>query len=133
MAPPRRGGGFNDKRLENFFVKNKGAKIPLPEPIELAKLAAILRPEFEAAAGLKVAMQFYVEAVLFCRESASMSFEDLIARFGSDSLGCVSAIDSDGRTIWIADAHRDDGKRFIVRADEKLTAFLELESAIRDG
>jgi hypothetical protein len=27
--------------------------------------------------------------------------------------------------------HRDDGKRFVVRADEKLTAFLELESAIR--
>ena len=40
-------------------------------------------------------------------------------------------IDSNGRTIWIADAHRDDGKRFVVRADEKLTAFLELESAIR--
>jgi hypothetical protein len=46
-------------------------------------------------------------------------------------LGCVSAIDSDGRTIWIADAHRDDGRRFVVRADEKLTAFLELESAVR--
>jgi len=30
----------------------------------------------------------------------------------------------------IADAHRGDGKRFAVRADEKLTAFLELESAI---
>jgi hypothetical protein len=28
-------------------------------------------------------------------------------------------------------AHRGDGKRFIVRADEKLTAFIELESAIR--
>ena len=27
---------------------------------------------------------------------------------------------------WIADAHRDDGKRFVVHADEKLTAFLEL-------
>jgi hypothetical protein len=27
------------------------------------------------------------------------------------------------------DAHRD-GKRFVVRADEKLTAFLELERAI---
>ena len=40
------------------------------------------------------------------------------------------AIDSKGRTIWIVDAHRDDGKRFIVRAEEKLTAFLELESAI---
>ena len=36
-----------------------------------------------------------------------------------------------GRTIWIPDAHRDDGKRFVVHADEKLTAFLELESAIR--
>jgi len=35
------------------------------------------------------------------------------------SWGCVSAIDSSGRTIWIVDAHRDDGKRFIVRADEK--------------
>jgi hypothetical protein len=30
-----------------------------------------------------------------------------------------------GRTIWIADAHRGDGKRFIVRADGKLTAFVE--------
>ena len=45
------------------------------------------------------------------------------------SWGCVSAIDSNGRTIWIADAHRDDGKRFVVHADEKLTAFLELEIA----
>jgi hypothetical protein len=36
-----------------------------------------------------------------------------------------------GRTIWIADAHRDDGKRFVMRAHEKLTAFLELEAAIR--
>jgi hypothetical protein len=36
-----------------------------------------------------------------------------------------------GRTLWIVDAHRDDGKRFVVRADEKLTAFLELDAAIR--
>jgi hypothetical protein len=47
------------------------------------------------------------------------------------SLGCVSAIDSNGRTIRIADAHRDDGKRLVERAEEKLTAFIELESAIR--
>jgi hypothetical protein len=46
------------------------------------------------------------------------------------SWGCVSAIDSRGRTIWIVDAHRDNGKRLVVRADEKLTAFLELETAI---
>jgi hypothetical protein len=47
------------------------------------------------------------------------------------SLGCVSAIDSNGQTIWIADAHRGDGKRFVVRADEKPRAFVELETAIR--
>ena len=47
------------------------------------------------------------------------------------SWGYISAVDSEGRTIWIADAHRDDRKRFVVRADEKLTAFMELESAIR--
>jgi hypothetical protein len=34
------------------------------------------------------------------------------------SWGCVSAVD------------RGDGKRFVVHADEKLTAFLELERAI---
>ena len=44
------------------------------------------------------------------------------------SLGWVSAIDSVGRTIWIADEHRNDGKRFVVHADEKLTAFLEVEA-----
>jgi len=41
----------------------------------------------------------------------------------------VSAIDSSARTIWIADTHRDNGKRCVVNAEEKLTAFLELESA----
>jgi hypothetical protein len=47
------------------------------------------------------------------------------------SWGCLSAVDSEARTIWIADAHRGDGKRFVLRADEKLSAFAELESAIR--
>jgi hypothetical protein len=47
------------------------------------------------------------------------------------SWGCVSAVDSRGRTIFIADAHRDDGKRFVVHADEKLTVFVGLKSAIR--
>jgi hypothetical protein len=46
------------------------------------------------------------------------------------SWGCVAAVDSEGRTIWIVDARRGDGKRCVVRADEKLTAFVELEAAI---
>jgi hypothetical protein len=37
------------------------------------------------------------------------------------SWGCVSALDSRGQTIFVADAHRGDGQRFVVRADEKLT------------
>jgi hypothetical protein len=45
------------------------------------------------------------------------------------SWGCLSAVDRDGRTIWIADAHRGDRKRFVVRAHEKVIFFLELESA----
>ena len=48
------------------------------------------------------------------------------------SLGCVSAVDSERRAIFVVDAHRDS-KRFDVRADEKLIAFVELESAIRTG
>src|SRR5262245_25583929 len=47
------------------------------------------------------------------------------------SWGCLSTSGSEGRTIWIADAHRGDGKRFVVCADEKLTALLELEAAVR--
>jgi len=39
-------------------------------------------------------------------------------------------VDSQRRTIWIADAHRGDGKRFVESADEKLTAFVEVDSAI---
>jgi hypothetical protein len=46
-------------------------------------------------------------------------------------LGLLATVDSRGRTILVADAHRDDGRRFIVHADEKLSAFVELESAIR--
>jgi hypothetical protein len=47
------------------------------------------------------------------------------------SWGCMSAVDSCGQTIFVADAHRGDGKRFVVHAEEKLTAFLELERVTR--
>jgi hypothetical protein len=49
-----------------------------------------------------------------------------ISRKSGWSLGWVSAVDSRGRTIWIADAQRD-GKRFVVRPDKKLTAFVKFE------
>jgi hypothetical protein len=65
-------------------------------------------------------------------ESAPVKYWEIIADNLSKagwSLGWVSAIDSRGRTIWIADAHRD-GKRYVVHADEKPTALLELERAV---
>lgn len=46
------------------------------------------------------------------------------------SLGWVSTIDSQGRTTWIVDAHRGDGRRFILHADKLLTAFVELERQV---
>jgi hypothetical protein len=48
------------------------------------------------------------------------------------SVGWVSALDLEGRTIWIVDAH-GYGMRFIVRADEILTAFLDLQSTVSDA
>ena len=47
------------------------------------------------------------------------------------SLGWVSALDREGRTIWIVDAH-GYGNPFIVHSDEKRTVFVELERAIHE-
>jgi hypothetical protein len=48
------------------------------------------------------------------------------------SWGCVATVGREGGTIWTVDAHRENGKRFIVTADEKLGAFLELERVTRE-
>jgi hypothetical protein len=45
------------------------------------------------------------------------------------SWGCVATVDATGRTIWVVAAERN-AQRFIVHADEKLTAFMELEASI---
>jgi hypothetical protein len=54
-------------------------------------------------------------------------------RFHLLALRCVNTFYSnhvkDVETILIADAHHRDGNRFVVRAAEMLTAFLELEAA----
>jgi hypothetical protein len=68
------------------------------------------------------------------RQNSRVKYWEIIADNLSKagwSWGCVSGMDSRGQTIFVVDAHRDDGKRFVLRADEKLTAFVELEAAIR--
>ena len=44
---------------------------------------------------------------------------------------CISSTDEEGRQFCFVAAERKDAGRFIVHADEMLTAFLELECAIR--
>jgi len=44
--------------------------------------------------------------------------------------GFISSTDHQGRQFWVVAAERSDAGRFIVLSDEKLTALLELESAI---
>ena len=58
------------------------------------------------------------------------------ARFVADKLsaagwswGYCSAVTCDGWR-WIVDAHRGDGRRYIVQSDELLSAFLELEAIL---
>jgi hypothetical protein len=46
------------------------------------------------------------------------------------SCGCSSQIDSTGHVLFTADAHRSDGKRFIVSAEEKLTAFFDVKRQV---
>ena len=79
------------------------------------------KPLFEIAPVLALPDTFYWKIIADDLSKAGWSW------------GCVSTVDSQGRIKLVADAHRDDGQRFIVRADEKLTAFVELESAIGGG
>jgi hypothetical protein len=48
------------------------------------------------------------------------------------SWGTVTLIDQRLGKLFVVDAHRDDGRRFIVRSDELLTAFFELERAVKN-
>jgi hypothetical protein len=47
--------------------------------------------------------------------------------------GCISSTDREGRQFWVVAAEREDAGRLIVHADEKLTAFMELESVTREA
>ena len=62
----------------------------------------------------------YPQLVVFCGASVEREPESLIPLRSLSkagwSWGCVSAIDSNGRTIRIADAHRGDGKRCLKKS-----------------
>ncbi|MEI6072784.1 MAG: hypothetical protein WCS31_13400 [Verrucomicrobiae bacterium] len=54
----------------------------MPTPIELATLAATLRPDFKPLDAIKTAMEFFLEAKLFVRELPA-SEDALIREYGS--------------------------------------------------
>jgi hypothetical protein len=49
------------------------------------------------------------------------------------SLGWVSTVDSQGRVIWTVDAHRDNGKRFVVQSDERSNQALQRTADRREN
>jgi len=67
---------------------------------------------------------------------AAVKYWEIIADNLSDadwSWGCSSETDANGRVLYTTDAFSKDGKRFTVLAEDRLTAFLELErQAIHD-
>jgi hypothetical protein len=96
--------------------------------VEEIYLAGLLRPRGSSV--YQVISSQYLRSTGRQKSRTFVKFWELIADNLSKagwSWRCVSAVDAEGRTIWIVDAHRDDGKRFVVHADEKLTASLELE------
>lgn len=58
-------------------------KRALPDPLELAKLAILLRQNLNTlpADAIKGAMELWIEAVILCGECAGLSFEELTAKF----------------------------------------------------
>jgi hypothetical protein len=66
-----------------------------------------------------------------------MKYWEIIAdRLSASGLsrGCSSQTDmTTGRVLYTADAYRNDGKRFTVIADDRLTVFLELERVTRES
>jgi len=66
------------------------------------------------------------------RVNQTVKYWEIIANnlsTGGWTWGLVTGTNAEGETIFVADAHGRDGKRFVVRADELLTAFIELERA----
>ena len=56
----------------------------MPTPMELATLAATLRPDFKPLDAIKTAMEFFLEAKLFVHELPA-SEDDLIRTYGSEA------------------------------------------------
>jgi len=64
-----------------------------------------------------------------CVKAVLQSLSLTISGKAGWSWGCVSAVDPRGEQSGLR-THRNDNQRLVVHADEKLTAFLELERVV---
>jgi hypothetical protein len=64
--------------------------------------------------------------LFFQTESKREIISDNLSNAGWNC-GCISSTDHKGRQFWVVAAQREDAGRFIVRANEKLTAFWSLK------
>ena len=72
--------------------------------------------------------RFIVNAQIVACNSGKLSLTISVKPVGLQAVSQVRI--RNGRQFWVVAAEREDAGRFIVRADENLTAFLELEAAI---
>jgi hypothetical protein len=92
------------------------------------RLPQLNAPDSDPFRALPAGTKFKPSIALFGREGLGNYCRQ--TQSGWLELGCVSTINSNGQTIFVVDAHRDDGRRFIMHFDEKLTAFPKLEGAV---
>jgi hypothetical protein len=72
-------------REGNRSARSKASPLaPAIEPMELARLAAMVAPQDEPHRAMEKAMTFYIEANLFCKELPG-TLEELLRLFGSQT------------------------------------------------
>ncbi len=86
----------------------------------------------DASGGAGACGAFRLQAVAVSNSSTMKYWEIIAHSLSRDgwSWGYTSIVTSEG-TLFNVDAHRGDGKRYIVASDELLTAFEELERQTR--
>lgn len=73
-----------------------------PTAMELAKLAISLCPNLNARAADQVrkAFEFYVEAMIFCRECAPLSLEELVGKFRNQDQVAIERWAKAREALW---------------------------------
>jgi len=75
-------------------------KRALPDPLELAKLAALVPRCSTPASQVRTALELYIEAMILCRRYASLSLEELIGAFRNKHQVAIERIEKKNLAWW---------------------------------